>query len=47
MLHGRSRDEVERQRLEVRALLGDACRSDDVLYSSAILKKSGLRLPGH
>jgi DNA-binding Lrp family transcriptional regulator len=47
MLHGRSRDEVERQRLEIRALLGDACRSDDVLYSSAILKKSGLRLPGH
>ena len=44
MLHGRSRDEVERQRLEVRALLGDACRSDDVLYSSAILKKTGIRL---
>jgi siroheme decarboxylase len=44
MLHGRSRDEVERQRLEVRLLLGSACRSDDVLYSSAILKKTGLRL---
>ncbi|MFZ2649846.1 MAG: AsnC family transcriptional regulator [Burkholderiaceae bacterium] len=46
MLHGRSRDEVERARLEVRALLGDACRSDDVLYSTAILKKTGLRLCG-
>ena len=45
MLHGRSRDEVERQRGEVRALLGDACRADAVLYSSAILKKTGLRLP--
>jgi DNA-binding Lrp family transcriptional regulator len=45
MLHGRSRDEVERQRSEVRALLGDACRADAVLYSSAILKKTGLRLP--
>lgn len=45
MLHGRSREEVERQRGEVRALLGDACRGDAVLYSSAILKKTGLRLP--
>ncbi len=44
MLHGRSRDDVERQRLELRALLGSACRGDDVLYSSAILKKTGLRL---
>ena len=44
MLHGRSREEVEAQRLQVRALLGSACRADDVLYSSAILKKTGLRL---
>lgn len=44
MLHGRSRDEVERQREQLRALLGDACRADDVLYSTAILKKTGLRL---
>ena len=29
---------------QVRALLGDACRADEVLYSSAILKKTGLRL---
>jgi DNA-binding Lrp family transcriptional regulator len=47
MLHGRSREEVERQRVEVRALLGDACRAEAVLYSSAILKKTGLRLSGH
>jgi len=47
MLHGRSRDEVERQRVEVRALLGDASRADAVLYSSAILKKTGLRLSEH
>lgn len=45
MLHGHSREEVERQRGEVRALLGAACRGDAVLYSSAILKKTGLRLP--
>lgn len=44
MLHGRSREEVEDQRTVVRALLGEACRADDVLYSSAILKKTGLRL---
>jgi DNA-binding Lrp family transcriptional regulator len=44
MLHGRSRAEVERQRDAIRALLGDACRADDVLYSTAILKKTGLRL---
>ena len=47
MLHGRSREEVERQRVQVRALLGDACRTDDILYSSAILKKTGLRLKDH
>ena len=46
MLHGRSRDEVERQREQLRALLGDASRADDVLYSTAILKKTGLRLSG-
>lgn len=44
-LDGRSRDEVERQRSEVRALLGDACRADAVLYSRAILKKTGPRPP--
>ena len=47
MLHGHSRDDVERQRRQVRALLGEASRADDVLYSSAILKKTGLRLSGH
>ncbi len=46
MLHGRSRAEVEAQRAQVRALLGAACRRDEVLYSSAILKKTGLRLSG-
>lgn len=44
MIHGRSREEVEHQRAQVRALLGDACHADDILYSSAILKKTGLRL---
>ena len=44
MLHGRSRADVERQMLQIHCLLGDACRSHDVLYSTAILKKTGLRL---
>ena len=44
MLHGRSRDEVENQAREVATLLGDACRAHDILYSTAILKKTGLRL---
>ena len=46
MLHGRTREEVEAKRAEVAALLGDACRSDDILYSTRILKKSGMRLAG-
>jgi len=46
MLHGRSRDEVERQRRELREMLGDACRADAVLYSTEILKKTGMRLSG-
>jgi len=44
MLHGRSREEVEAQAQQVAALLGDACRSHDILYSTAILKKTGLRI---
>jgi DNA-binding Lrp family transcriptional regulator len=44
MLHGRSRDEVEAQAQQVAALLGDACRAHDILYSTAILKKTGLRI---
>jgi DNA-binding Lrp family transcriptional regulator len=44
MLHGRSREEVERQAATVAALLGDACRARDILYSTQMLKKTGLRL---
>ena len=43
MVHGRTREEVEGKRGEIAALLGDACRAHDVLYSTRILKKSGLR----
>lgn len=44
MLHGADRAEVEAKRAEVAALLGDACRGCDILYSTRILKKTGLRL---
>lgn len=44
MLHGRSREEVEAQARQIRILLGAACHAHDILYSSAILKKTGLRL---
>lgn len=44
MVHGATRDEVEAKRAEIAALLGDACRSSDILYSTRILKKTGLRL---
>ncbi len=46
MLHGASRDEVEAKRAEVAALLGPACRGHDILYSTRILKKTGMRLTG-
>jgi DNA-binding Lrp family transcriptional regulator len=44
MVHGASRDEVEAKRAEIAALLGTACRGGDILYSTRILKKTGLRL---
>lgn len=46
MLHGDSRPEVEVRRDQVAALLGDACRGHDILYSTRILKKTGMRLKG-
>jgi DNA-binding Lrp family transcriptional regulator len=46
MVHGRTQGEVEAQVAEIAALLGDAVRRHDVLYSTRILKKTGLRLVG-
>jgi DNA-binding Lrp family transcriptional regulator len=46
MVHGRTQGEVEAQVTEIAALLGDAVRRHDVLYSTRILKKAGLRLVG-
>ena len=44
MVHGRSRDEVEAKVAEIAGLLGPALRAQEVLYSTAILKKTGLRI---
>ncbi|MEF3047058.1 siroheme decarboxylase subunit beta [Pseudotabrizicola sp. L79] len=44
MIHGHSRAEVEDLRQQIAALLGPACRGQDILYSTRILKKTGLRL---
>jgi siroheme decarboxylase len=46
MVHGRTREEVETQIAQIKALLGDHVRGHDVLYSTRILKKTGLRLAG-
>jgi len=44
MVHGASRDECSAKAAEIRALLGDACQASDILYSTRILKKTGLRI---
>lgn len=44
MVHGVSRDEVREKVAEVSTLLGDSARAHEVLFSTRILKKSGLRL---
>lgn len=46
MVHGASREEVLVKRDKVAALLGDACRASDILFSTRILKKTGMRLGG-
>lgn len=44
MVHGTSKEEVEDKAARIHELLGNACRQHSILYSSAILKKTGLRL---
>jgi len=46
MVHGRSRDEVEDQVRLIAALLGNEARGHEVLYSTRVLKKTGLRIAG-
>ena len=44
MVHGRDRAEVEAKVAQITALLGEADRGHAVLYSTRILKKTGLRI---
>lgn len=44
MAHGRDRDEVRAKVDEIAALIGAAARAHDILFSTRILKKTGLRL---
>jgi len=44
MVHGRDRDEVAAKKLQIAELLGEHCRASDTLYSTQILKKTGLRI---
>jgi len=44
MVHGRSREEIAGYVADIAGLLGTHCRCHDVLVSTAILKKTGLRI---
>ncbi len=44
MVHARTLDEVMQHVAEIAELLGGSCRAHDVLFSTRILKKTGLRL---
>lgn len=44
MVHGHDRQEVIHYAAEIGKVLGRACRRNDILYSSRILKKTGLRI---
>jgi DNA-binding Lrp family transcriptional regulator len=46
MVHGRDRAAVEKHVACIATLLGLQCRAHDVLYSTRILKKTGLRIAG-
>ncbi|MDX2486938.1 MAG: Lrp/AsnC family transcriptional regulator [Gammaproteobacteria bacterium] len=44
MVHGHDREEVKTKVDQINNLLGNHCRDHETLFSSAILKKTGLRL---
>lgn len=45
MVHGKTRAEAEAKTASIRELIGARLRAHDALYSTRILKKSGMRLP--
>jgi DNA-binding Lrp family transcriptional regulator len=46
MVHGKTEQDAEQQVAIIAGLLGELVRSHEVLYSSKILKKTGLRIGG-
>jgi DNA-binding Lrp family transcriptional regulator len=44
MVHGRSREDAERLARDIQAVLGEKSRAFEILYSTRILKKTGLRI---
>lgn len=44
MVHGANKDEVNKKVKQIEKLLGENCAEHETLFSSAILKKTGLRL---
>ena len=46
MVHGRDREEVELKVAQIAVVLGDRQRGHAVLYSTRILKKTGIRIRG-
>jgi siroheme decarboxylase len=46
MVHGRTREEALADVERIAHLLGTACRTHEVLFSTRILKKAGLRISG-
>jgi DNA-binding Lrp family transcriptional regulator len=44
MVHGRSREQTDQQIKRIADVLGKACHAHDVLWSTRILKKTGLRI---
>jgi DNA-binding Lrp family transcriptional regulator len=43
MVHGKSREEVEEKVRQIASLIGDADQGHDILFSTKILKKTGMR----
>ena len=44
MIHSKTADGAQQQIKQISALLGSHCRAHEVLYSTRILKKTGLRI---
>lgn len=44
MVHGHTRDEVDRKTQRIAGMLGSECEAHETLFSKAILKKTGMRM---